>query len=133
MGAENYELPWQAATGNVELVKKIIFVFGILVFGIIVLVTLNVFERAQMGFETCVSRPESTPIYEYGMHVLSAKTASAIISAYVGDVRPAGNTLEVCGTAFVFEDANGTKYNVCENGEIYKYRRTCTGLFNKSR
>lgn len=136
MAFKDYDIPWQAAEGTVGITKKLLFAMALIIFAVIAGVTLNILDKANMGINTCSFEKEDVPAYDYNMRVLSRTLAESMIEKHVGEARFAGNSLEPCGSVFLFEAlSDGTKYMVCETGAIYRMAKVCrkVGVASRSK
>ncbi|MCK5234070.1 MAG: hypothetical protein KAJ91_04600 [Candidatus Aenigmarchaeota archaeon] len=124
----DYESSWQAASGNVEIIKKVLFLISIIIFLFIAAITLSILQKANVNIESCEIIAEKSAYYDHGTRIRTQIAAEKILWELVGPVDFTGDSLEVCGVAFIFKGNNDTGYMFCENGMLYRTIKECNSL-----
>ncbi len=124
----DYESSWQAASGSVEIMKKVLFLISIIIFLFIAAITLSILQKANVNIESCEMIAEKSAYYEHETKIRTRIAAEKILWDVVGPVEFTGDSLEVCGVTFRFKGDDGTRYMFCENGKLYRATKECNSL-----
>lgn len=124
----DYESSWQAASGSVEIMKKVLFLISIIIFLFIAAITLSILQKANVNIESCEMIAEKSAYYDHETKIRTRIAAEKILWDVVGPVEFTGDSLEVCGVTFLFKSDDGTRYMFCENGKLYRITKECNSL-----
>ncbi len=123
-----YESSWQEASGNVGIIRKILFLISVVIFLFIAAITASIIQRTDVNINTCEMIAEKSAYYDHETRIRTRSAAEKIMLEIIGPVEFLGDSLELCGVAFLFKDKNDTKYMFCENGMMYRTIKKCNPL-----